>query len=115
SIERCICNLVGLIQNVDLVLIPRRPVACRIPQLANLVDPAIGCSVDFDYIHGVSCANLRAAIAYLARFSSRTLCRSDRIPAIQRHREYPRNRRLPDASVAAEDVPMCNAALGQRI
>ena len=53
-IEGRIGNLVRLVQNPDFVSIPRRAVARRFAQLANLVDPAIRRRVDLQHIHGVA-------------------------------------------------------------
>ena len=114
-IERRIRNLVRLIQNVNLVLVSRRPIPRRIPQLAYLVDPAIGRRVDLDHIHRIARANLRAALAHQAWLRRRPDLAPNRIPAVQRTRQNARDRRLPNPPVPAEDIPMRNPVLRQRI
>ena len=105
-IERRIGNLVRLIQDVNLVLISCRPVSRRIAQFANLIDAAIGRRIDLNHINRIARPDLRAALANLTWLCRWSLRRPDRIPAVQRHRQNARNRRLPNSAMPAEDVTM---------
>jgi hypothetical protein len=59
-IESRIGDLMGFIKNVNLEAITRRAVARGLAQLTNFVNAAIGSSVDLDYIHSITGANLGA-------------------------------------------------------
>ena len=107
GIESRIGNLVGFVENVNLEAVARRTVTRGFAQFANLVDAAIGGSVDFDYIHGISGANLGAGFADSARLGDRLVRRA----AVQRHRQNARHGGLSDAAVTAENVAVGGAAL----
>ena len=75
-IEGCLGNLVRLVENVNLVPVARRRIARRIPQLANLVNAAIGRRIDLDHVYGVALAHLEARIAHPAWLRRRPARRS---------------------------------------
>ena len=111
GIEGCIRNLVCFIKDVNLVTIARRPVACGIPQFADLVDTAIGRSINFNDIDRVPGLDLSAGLAGLAGFRCRSLRTSNLASAVQRHRQDTRDRSLADPTVTAEDVAVRDALL----
>ncbi len=82
-------------------------IARRLAQFANLVDAAIGGSVDLDHVHRIAGANLAAGIAHPARLRHRMVLRL----AIQRHRQNARDGRFANAAMSAEDVSVGNASL----
>ena len=88
-------DLVRFVENVDLVPVARRRIACRIAQFANLVDAAIGGRVNLDHVDRVALANLHARIAYAAGLRRRPLRAPNLRAAIQSLRQDARDRRLP--------------------
>ncbi len=107
GIERGIGNLVSFVEDPDLVAIASRPVTRGVAQFANLVDAAIGGSVDLNHVNGIAGANLAARIANTARLGNRMILRL----AIQRHRQDARDGGFADAAMAAEDVSVRDAPL----
>jgi len=95
------------VENVDLKAVARRTVACRLAQLANLVDAAIGGRVDLNHINRVSGANLGARFAHAARLRHRFIGR----PAIQGRGQNPRHGSLSNSTMAAEDVAVRGSSL----
>ena len=76
SIEGGLGDLVRLVEDVDLVPVARRTVARSVAQFANLVDAAVGRSVDLDDINSGR-AYLRAGVANAARLAVWALRRAD--------------------------------------
>ena len=108
-------NLVRFVKDVNLEAVACGPIARGIAQLANLVDAAVGRSINFDHIDRVSRANLKARVADAAGLRRGPLDRADRIPAVKRGCKDARDRRLSNATMAAEDVAVRNAVLLQRV
>ena len=53
-VERLRCKHVNFVDNVDLVRRASRSDRCVRTQLANLIDAAIACTVDFNHIHVIA-------------------------------------------------------------
>ncbi len=114
-IEGCIGDLVGFVEQVDLVAIAGRGVARRLAQFANLVDPAVGGGIDFDYVQGVAGANLGAGVADPAGFGARPLRAADLVAAIEGHGQDPGDGRLAYAAMPTEDVAVGHPLLLQSV
>src|SRR5581483_6209848 len=110
-VEGGVGDLVRLVEDVDLVAVARRAVSGRVPQLADFVDAAVGGGVDFDHVHRTAFADLDARFALAARLRDWFVTR----PAVQRHRQNERHRRLADAAMSAEDIAVRDALLGERV
>ncbi len=67
-IEGGIGDLVRFVENVDFEAVARGAIAGGLAEFADLVDPAIGGGVNFDYVDGVAVADLGAGIADAAGF-----------------------------------------------
>src|SRR5690349_20478067 len=106
-IERSVCNLVGLVENVNLEAVACRTIPCRLPQLANLIDAAVRCSVNFNHIDRTSSPHFSARFANPARFRYWPVGGA----AIQSHCENAGNGRLTNPSMPAEDIAMSNPLL----
>ena len=63
GIEGGLGDLVGFVEDVDLVAVAGGRIARSVAQLANLVDAAIGGRVDLDHVDGVALANFDAGVA----------------------------------------------------
>ena len=105
SIERFAGDLVSLVDDENLVAVPRRPIADIFPQLAHFVDAAVRGGVDFDYIHGPAGRDLQAARAHPARL----ICWS--VNAIQTARQNAGHRGLARAALAGKDVAVRDPVL----
>ena len=114
-VEGGVGDLVGFVEDVDLVAVARRTVTGGVAQLANLVDAAVGGRVDLDHIDGVAGANLGAGLADAAGLGGGPQGRADGVSAVQRHRQDARDGRLADAAMAAEDVAVRDAALAEGV
>ena len=68
GVEGGVGDLMGFVEDVDLVAVAGRGVAGGVAEFANLVDAAIGGGVDFDHIDGVALADFDAGIADAAGF-----------------------------------------------
>ena len=66
GVEGGVGDLVGLVEDVDLVLVARGAITGGVAQLADLVDAAVGGGVDFDDVDRVAGADLEAGIADVA-------------------------------------------------
>src|ERR1051326_2857669 len=106
-IKCSICNLMRLIQNVNLESVPCWTMPGRLAQLTNFINAAIGGSVDLNHVHRISGSNLRARIANSARFGHRLLRRA----AVQSHSQNAGDGRLPNPPVPAKNVTMGNPPL----
>ena len=115
GIESGVGDLVGLVEDVDLVLVACGAVAGGVAQLADLVDAAIGGGVDLDDVDGIAGLDLGAAFADLAWLGRWPRGRADGIAAVQRHGQDARDGGLADAAVAGEDVTVGDAVLGERM
>ena len=100
-------NLVGFVEDPDLVAVARRTVTGGIAQFADFVDAAIGGGVDLDHVNRVALADFDAGVAHAARLGDGMIVRT----AVQRHGQNARDGGFADAAVSAEDVAMCNALL----
>src|ERR1700733_984166 len=114
-IEGSIGDLVGFVEQVDLVAIAGGGVARWLAQLANLVDPAVGGGIDFDYVQGVAGANLRAGLADPAGFGGRPLRTANLVAAIEGHGQDPGDGRLAYAAMPTEDVAVGHPLLLQSV
>ena len=63
GVEGGVGDLVGFVEDVDLVAVAGGAVAGGVAQLADLVDAAIGGGVDLDDVDGVAGANFDAGVA----------------------------------------------------
>ena len=108
-------DLVGFVEQIDFVAIARRGVARCVAQFANLVDPAVGGSVDLDHVEGVAGANFLAGVANSARFGRGPFRAANLVAAIQRHGQDPGDGRLADAAVPAEDVAVGHTLLFESV
>ena len=115
SVEGRIGDLMGLVQDVDLVLVARGAIPCGIPQFADLVDATVGGGVDLDDVYGVACLDFGAGLADLAGFSIWAEAAADGVATVERHGEDAGDGRLADASVARKDVAVGDALLGERV
>ena len=106
-VEGSVSNLVRFVEDPNLVAIASRTVTRGVAQLANLVDAAIGGSVDLDHIHRVPRADFAAGVAHPARLWHRMVLRL----AIQRHGQNARDGGFADAAVSAEDVAVRDTLL----
>ena len=75
-VEGGVGDLVGFVENVDLVAVARRTIARGLAQFANLVDAAVGGGVDLDDVDGIARANLGAGVANSARLGGGALSAS---------------------------------------
>ncbi len=107
GIEGRIGDLVGLVENPDLVTIASRTIARRIAQFANLINSAIRGRIDLDDVDRIARPNLGARLANSAGLRHRMIFRA----AVQRHRQNSGDRSFAYAAVAAEDVPVRNPLL----
>ncbi len=115
GIECGIGNLMGFVEDVNFVAVAGRPVTGRIAQLADFVDAAVRGGVNFNHIDGISGANLCTGYAGAARLGGGAFGRADLQMAVERHGQNAGNSGFADAAMPAEDVPMRNAALAERI
>ena len=115
GIEGRVGNLVRFVEDVNLVAVARRAIACGVAQFANLIDAAIGRRVDLDHIDRVAGANLGAGIADAAGFRRGRSAEPISFRQFRRHRQDARDGRLADAAMPAENVSVRDASLGQRI
>ena len=106
-VEGSIGDLVRFVEDVDLEAVAGRAVACSLAEFADFVDAAVGGSVDFDDVDGVSRAYLGAGFANTAGLGNRMVFGS----AIQRHGQDAGDGRLPDTAMSAEDVAVRDAPL----
>ena len=114
-VEGRVGDLVRFVEDVDFVAVARRAVAGGVAQLANLVDAAVGGGVDLDDVDGGAGANLGAGVADAAGLGRGALGAADRVAAVERHGQDAGDGGFADAAMAAEDVAVGDAALGQRV
>src|SRR5262249_1678098 len=104
---------VRFVDDVDLIaVVARRRIHGALAQLTGVVDSAIRSSVDLDDVEAGRAApnsSARSALAaWLAVFAEVAAL------AVERHREYARERRLAGAARAAEEIAVCDSAAGDR-
>ena len=66
GVEGGVGDLVGFVEDVDLVAVAGGGVAGGVAQFANFVDAAIGGGVDLDDVDGVALADFDAGVAHAA-------------------------------------------------
>ena len=111
SIEGGVGDLVGLVEDVDLVAVARGAIAGGIAQFANLVDAAVGGGVDLDDVDGDAPANLGAGVADAAGLGGGALGLADRVAAIERQGKDAGDGGFSDSAMAPEDVAVGDAPL----
>jgi len=109
GVEGGIGNLVGLIENVNLLAVASRTIAGCIPQLADFVNATIGGGINFNDVHSAAGAYFRAGVAFAAGLSLGAIFFS--AAAVQAHGQDAGNSRLPDATMSAEDIAVGDALL----
>ena len=77
-IEGRVGNLVGFVQDVDLVAIACRPVARSVAQLADLIDTAIRRRVNLDHVNGIAGPDFLATFTGAAWLIGRPLGAANR-------------------------------------
>src|ERR1700758_3167055 len=111
SLEQCVegrvGNLVSFVENVDFEAVARRAIASGLAKFADFVDAAIGGSVDFDHVNGISRTDFGAGFANAAGLGDGPIFGA----AVQRHRQNTRDSGLADSAVSAEDVAVGGASL----
>ena len=114
-IESRIGDLVGFVEDVDLVAIPCRRVPGSITELSNFIDTAVRGGVNLDHVDGISCSYFGAGIADAAGLGRRALLRPDGCSTIQSHGQKSSDGRLADAAMPAENIAVSDTALAQRV
>ena len=108
-VEGLVGDLVGFVDDEDLVAVARRLVANVLAQFAHLIDTAIAGRVDLDHVHGAARGDFLATGAFAARRGGRTLY------AVQAARHDARDGRLTRPALPGEDVPVRHPVLGDGI
>ena len=114
-VEGGVGDLVGLVEDVDLVTVAGGRVAGCVAQFANLVDATVGGGVNLDDIDGVAGADLGAGFAGLAWLGGGARRAADGVAAVEGHGEDACDGGLADAAMAAEDVSVGDAVLQERV
>ncbi len=115
GVEGRVGDLVGFVEDVDLVAVARGAVAGGVAKLANLVDAAVGGGIDLDDVDGVAGADLGAGLADLAGLRGGAERGADGVAAVERAGEDAGDGGFADAAVAGEDVAVGDAVLAQRV
>jgi len=95
---------VRFVEDHDFIAASGGSIADHFPQLANLIDAAIGRRVNFDYIERISQTDFAARVALIARLRCGTL------RAIESLGKNTRRGRFPDAARPRKDVSVSHAA-----
>ena len=105
GVERLRGHHVGLVDDVDLVVVAHRREEGLLPQVARVVDTVMRRSVDLDDVEraGTAAGQLAAAVALAARVGDR------RLDAVERAGEDPCGRGLAAAAGAGEEVGVVDA------
>ena len=114
-VEGGVGDLMGFVQDVDLVLVSCGTVTGSIPQFADLVDTAVGGGVDLNDVDGVAGFDLGAGFADFAGLGVGADLAADNVAAVERHSKDAGDGCLADAAVAGEDVAVSDALLGERV
>src|SRR5215469_17202767 len=96
-----------LVEDIDFEPVPSWPVSSGVAQLANLIDTAIRCGIDLDYIDRATFADFDARVANSTRLRRRRVSQT----TVERHRQNTRDGGFPNATMAAEDVAVCDPLL----
>jgi hypothetical protein len=107
-IEGRVGQLMGLVDNVNLEAVARRPVAQILDDRARIFNLAVSGAVDLVDVERAAAANLDAGRAFAARLRRRT------VGAVQASRENPRRRSLADAANPGEQKRVRDAAAPER-
>ncbi len=83
-VERLLSEHMHLVDDVDFQARLRRCIAHVVAQLADIINAAVACAVDFDHVEAVAPCNLTAIVAFAARRNRRAF------NAIERFRQDPR-------------------------
>jgi len=102
-------QLVGFVDDIDLVLALRRRETHLVAEVAHLVDTAIGRGVDLDEVEEGPLADRDAVLAAVAGLAVL------RLGAVHRLRDEPRDRRLADAARPREEIRVRDLARADRI
>ena len=109
GVERLAGELVGLVDDVDLVLALGGRESDLFTQVPHLVDAAVARRVDLDQVEEPSVADGDAVLALVARLAVLGL------GAVHRLRDEPRDGRLADAARSGEEVGMRDLPRGDRV
>ena len=115
GVEGGVGDLVGFVEDVDLVLVARGAVAGGVAELADFVDAAVGGGVDFDDVDGVALADFEAGLAVVAGLGRGALGGADGVAAVEGRGEDAGDGGFADAAVAGEDVAVGDAVLRERV
>ena len=108
-VERCVGELVRLVEDVDLVPALDRLQHDTLADLADVVDPALGCGVHLDHVERGAIGDRPAGVARLVGRRRGTVL------AVQRLREDPRQGGLAGAARAGEQVRLADLPVRDRI
>ena len=115
GVEGSVGDLMGFVEDVDLVLVAGWAVAGGVAKFADLVDAAIGGGIDFYDVDGVAGLDLSTRFADFAGLCVGADLSADGVATVERHGKDAGDGGLADATVAGEDVAVCDALLGERI
>src|SRR5216684_5911195 len=107
GVEGGVGDLVGFVENINLIAVARGTIPGGVAQFANLIDAAIGGGVDLDHVHGPAGAYFDTGFAHSTGFWRRIGGRA----AVERHGQNAGNRGLADTPVTAEDIAVRDALL----
>ncbi len=99
-VEGGVGDLVGFVEDVDLVFIARGAVARGVAKLTDFVDAAVGGGVNFDDVDGVALADFEAALADVAGLGGGAESGADFGAAVEGRGEDAGDGRLADAAMA---------------
>src|SRR6187401_1960610 len=86
-----------------LVAVAGRRVSGAVPKLPNVVDTVVGCTIDFQHIHGLGCRDLRAGWTCPARL------RRGAFDTVESFGQDPRRGCFADPARPCEEIGMANA------
>ncbi len=101
GVEGGVGDLVGFVEDVDLVLVAGGAVAGGVAEFADLVDAAVGGGVDFDDVDGVAGADFEAGLADFAGLGGGAKRGADGVAAVEGAGEDAGDGGFADAAVAA--------------
>jgi len=102
-------DLVGFVDDENLVAVARRLVAHIFAQLAHFIDAAVGGGVDFNNVRSAAGGDFEAACAHPARRGRGAF------DAVQAARQDARDGGLPGAALSRKNVTMGDAFLGDGV
>ena len=115
GVEGRVGDLVGFVQDVDLVFIAGWAVAGGVAEFTDFVDTAVSGGIDLDDVDGVALTDFEAGFAVVAGLGRGALGGAYLGPAVEGAGEDAGNGGLADAAVAAEDVAVGDAILGEGV